>query len=402
MGSFLLHPAPLELSLGPCSYACRYCFVRLNKTVIKTDIRKLQNILQKRFDSDKLVSRLLVDNYPVVISNRSDPFSQTIYTTFVSALTLLTESGIKACFQTKGGTDKQLNEILDIIDYKACWYITISSDDVNIAKAMEPNAPNPESRFKFAEKLVKNGHVVQIAINPCVNSWIKQPVEFVNRLADIGVQGVWLDNLHINNNQSRILSQRDRLIIGDSMLEKVRKPFISEEELDFNDYLESLIKDKNIEFFNSYFTLKSNFYDPFRELYENTFPTFLDVNNVCSDIIRQSGNELGTLTFDEYWNILIDDYPLPEGNLNLRDYVIAKNASVTWSGVIDFKNNTFKNLVKLFWVDSRFKCSPCRTPVMAMAKDVNNNIIYDDNKLPLYVFDPDGTFDETTVILHDN
>jgi hypothetical protein len=86
-GEFLINPVPLEMSLGVCSHGCQYCFAtakpqgdRETQKQVESTIRWLATY----HDKHSLEAQLLQKGYPVVVSNRADPFSRAGFT-FVSA-----------------------------------------------------------------------------------------------------------------------------------------------------------------------------------------------------------------------------------------------------------------------------------------------------------------------------
>jgi len=69
---------PLEFSFARCNYGCVYCYANSNDNYYKFDananlegaIKQLRNNNRKSFAKE-----LLAEGYPVMISNRADPFS---------------------------------------------------------------------------------------------------------------------------------------------------------------------------------------------------------------------------------------------------------------------------------------------------------------------------------------
>ena len=74
-GEFLRHPAALELTANTCRNACAYCFATAHGKEHKGSIKSALNFLIKK-DRKSLKDRLFADGYPILVSNRSDPFSK--------------------------------------------------------------------------------------------------------------------------------------------------------------------------------------------------------------------------------------------------------------------------------------------------------------------------------------
>lgn len=68
--------------------------------------------------------------------------------------------------------------------------LTITTDDTETARILEPNAPPPLERLKTAEKLVAEGIPVAVRIDPIIPYVNENPEPLVKTLAQIGVKHV--------------------------------------------------------------------------------------------------------------------------------------------------------------------------------------------------------------------
>ena len=68
--------------------------------------------------------------------------------------------------------------------------LTITTDDDNVAKAIEPNAPAPSERLKTVEALVRKGIAVTVRIDPVIPFINDDNAELIGRIADLGVKHV--------------------------------------------------------------------------------------------------------------------------------------------------------------------------------------------------------------------
>jgi hypothetical protein len=164
--------------------------------------------------------------------------------------------------------------------------------------------------------------------------------------------------------------------------------------------VKSLAVCEGIQPFSTCNYLPSDFFEPFHRLYGKTFPTTQDAINKLHALDRACAEEdarngaaregYNTLSFDDFWELLTEDRKFPGGKWNLRDYVAALNKSVTYSGPIQMKDSSFKQLARLFWSDGRFKVSPSRNGAFAMALDDDRARLVDDGDMPIYLFNPEG------------
>lgn len=103
-GEFLTSPCPLELSFNFCSHKCLYCFANLGKPGRFADVGRTLRLLQECDNRTTLEASLLRQRYPVVVSNRVDPFAASNHRQSLPVLRVMAGLGIPVAIQTRGGT----------------------------------------------------------------------------------------------------------------------------------------------------------------------------------------------------------------------------------------------------------------------------------------------------------
>jgi len=68
--------------------------------------------------------------------------------------------------------------------------LTITTDDDNIAKTLEPHAPAPSKRIKTVERLVHNGVPLTVRIDPIIPFVNDHPEDLIAKLASLGVKHI--------------------------------------------------------------------------------------------------------------------------------------------------------------------------------------------------------------------
>lgn len=184
-GEFLLTTIPLELSLNYCSHKCAYCFANLNKPNRKAAPQSIVNLLSEIDSRRSLVANLLALKYPVLISNKVDPFAQSNYRLTLQILELLAALRIPVSFQTKGG--KGIEEAMDLIG-PSCFYWSVTASDDSTAARIEPGAPSITERYRQIAMVRSRGHHVWIGANPMHRAWVPDVREFCRRMADNGIK----------------------------------------------------------------------------------------------------------------------------------------------------------------------------------------------------------------------
>lgn len=314
-GELTISPIPLELSLNYCSHKCAFCFANLNAPNRKADVPAIMRLLAEHETRKSPVAQLLRGGYPILFSNKVDPFARSNFAASVPILETLADMGIPVTFQTRGGTG--IDEVLEFLP-PSVWYISISQLDDAIRARIEPGAPRIEERFELIEKLRAHGHRVVLGCNPYVSEWLPDPEPLFARAFDLGAEGVWLDPIHMNRDQRAQLSDREARNLGSHVLEIAaqRRP----DELAQADITNarSLARDVGLEVYSIGESERTDFWRPFFETYPKLFPITQNMVNACWDNLP----DRTLITFDFFCQFMLPE--LPQEQTGLDTYLRAK------------------------------------------------------------------------------
>ncbi len=124
----------------------------------------------------------------ISIANSSDPYPRAEASAGLTrrCLEILIESNCKIQIITKSNIVVRDDDLLSKVPSTVA--LTITTDDDNIAKLIEPHAPLPSQRLRAAQDLIKKGIPVSVRIDPIIPSVNDQPQKLISALANIGVQ----------------------------------------------------------------------------------------------------------------------------------------------------------------------------------------------------------------------
>jgi len=367
VGEFLVSPIPLELSLNYCSHKCAYCFANLNKPDRKADVKALYRYFSAYKEKEDLKSRLLKQGYPVLFSNKVDPFAGSNYQQALPIIEVMLSMGIPIAWQTKGG--KGVDQILKDLP-RACWYISLSFLDDDLRKKIEPGAPSVSERLKLIESLINAGHHVSLGMNPLVPEWLPRPEKLLDKVYSIGVRDVWAEHLHLNYKQIRQMSEREKENIGGDLIKRAQKHRIDQNTYDLIRYTAKYAEDKGMNFFAVGYPYKSGYWDAYYKTYDKLFPIHQEFVNHGEDL------EGGFLTFDDYANECIK--ALPSGKYKL-DHYIATNAHNILQEYRFHNQMEYRDLLRIIWNDPRAKQSLLNTMCFEPAIDEDGKYYFDKN-----------------------
>jgi DNA repair photolyase len=126
----------------------------------------------------------------VSISNSSDPYPSIEATMGLTrkCLEILAESNCQIQLITKSNIvvrdDDLLSKTLSTVS------LTITTDDENTAKLLEPYAPSSNERIKAAQDLTRKGIPVSVRVDPVLPFVNDQPEKLIKTLAAIGVKHI--------------------------------------------------------------------------------------------------------------------------------------------------------------------------------------------------------------------
>lgn len=178
---------PPKLTLNPysgCDHQCVYCYAS-SYIPNFSDCRPKKDLLQNlKWEAAKLKGEI------VSIANSSDPYPRAEATAGLTrkCLEILAQSDCRIQIITKSNIVVRDDDLLS----KTCSTVamTITTDNENIAKQIEPHAPSPSERLRAAEDLTRKGIPVSVRIDPVIPFVNDKPEKLIATLASIGVKHV--------------------------------------------------------------------------------------------------------------------------------------------------------------------------------------------------------------------
>ena len=176
---------PPKLTFNPytgCDHQCIYCYAS-SYIPNFTDCRpKKDQIAALKREAAKL------NGETISIANSSDPYPRAEASAGLTrrCLEILAESNCKIQIITKSNLVVRDDDLLSKIPSTVA--LTITTDDDNLAKLIEPHAPSPSQRLRATQDLIKAGIPVSVRIDPIIPCVNDQPQKLIADLASIGVK----------------------------------------------------------------------------------------------------------------------------------------------------------------------------------------------------------------------
>lgn len=352
-GEFMVSPAPLQLSLNWCSHACSYCFANLNKPDRKADVKELLGQLRNfgQHREETLVSALMRERYPVLISNLVDPFATSNYVISEAVIGQLFDMGIPVALQTRGAVSKPAKAALDaVISYlpPSVWYISIPTLDEDVRKRLEPAAPTIEHRLELIQRLRAKGHEVIIGANPF--DWVGDPHQYLRTIMSLGPRHFWTGLVHFSHEQLRNMPPRSRAAIGEDLIGEATKRVFSKErhesQVDFHDIALEVDADP----FSTDLLMATDFFDIFANVYEKVFPT-------SSQFMWEYGDDLED---DDVYEITMEHFLeyalplLPDGTFHMPGYLFNRDRGYYDKNPGHPKKMPYETLMRTWFNDPTF------------------------------------------------
>jgi DNA repair photolyase len=178
---------PPKLTFNPytgCNYACVYCYAssyipRFFSCRPKSDlIQRLQR------EAAKLKGEI------VSIANSSDPYPRMEAEAGLTrkCLAILSQHDCRIQIITKSTLVTRDTDLLGKVPCTVA--LTITTDDNNTAKLLEPYAPSPAERLKTVETLTSKGIPVSVRVDPIIPFVNDNPERLIATLASMGVKHV--------------------------------------------------------------------------------------------------------------------------------------------------------------------------------------------------------------------
>jgi DNA repair photolyase len=178
---------PPKLTFNPytgCDHGCVYCYASSYIPQF-AKCRPKSNLLKRlQCEAAKLKGET------VSIANSSDPYPRMEATLGLTrrCLEIFAESNCRIQIITKSNLVIRDDDLLSMVPSTVA--LTITTDDAEVARFLEPYAPSPDERLRAAEVLIGEGIPVSVRIDPVIPFVNDQPEELVAALAAIGVRHV--------------------------------------------------------------------------------------------------------------------------------------------------------------------------------------------------------------------
>ncbi|HUK84905.1 MAG TPA: radical SAM protein [Candidatus Acidoferrum sp.] len=178
---------PPKLTFNPytgCDHQCIYCYASSYIPNFR-DLRPKKDLLTAlKREAAKL------NGETISISNSSDPYPNAEASEGLTrrCLEILSESNCKIQVITKSNIVTRDDDLLTKIP--SIVALTITTDDDNLARLIEPHAPLPSQRLRATQDLIKAGIPVSVRIDPIIPLVNDQPQKLISNLASIGVKHI--------------------------------------------------------------------------------------------------------------------------------------------------------------------------------------------------------------------
>jgi len=178
---------PPKLTFNPytgCDHGCVYCYASSYIPQFAKCRPKSGLLLRLQREAAKLKGET------VSIANSSDPYPRLEATAGLTrrCLEILAESNCRLQIITKSNLVIRDDDLLSKVPSTVA--LTITTDDAEVAKILEPHAPSPYARLRAAEDLISKGIPVSVRIDPVIPFVNDKPEKLVATLARIGVRHV--------------------------------------------------------------------------------------------------------------------------------------------------------------------------------------------------------------------
>lgn len=347
------------------------------------------NLLNKHQERDSFAAYLLRERYPIQCSNHVDFFASSNWQIANPIMQTLVAMDIPFSLQTKGS--KHVYEAMEYLP-QTVWYVSIATLNEDIAKKIEPGAFPIRERLKMLEKIVERGDRVTVGINPLVPEWIDDPLRICQELASRGVEGVWVQPLHLSNAQLKVMSQKDKDALGESVIKKARSNarYKNPEVLELYNNIRAIAQECGMEVFDSNQRERSDYFQPYKDVYEKTYPVEQDFVNLCYDLDLPNDTPIYCSDFMDFF---VPKFP--EGEFPLRNHVFAAHNKHDMVKFGDLpKLMSYAQLLHIIWKTDRMNFCPvhCKCFAWAGQKQDDNTwqMFVDDDGLPILMFSREG------------
>jgi len=394
-GEFLISPIPLHLSLNYCSDKCSYCFANLGNPGRRANLQPIMNLLADYPNRTTPVAKLLQAGYPVCVSNLVDPLALSNVEQAMPIMKLITALGIGVQVQTKGGRQRDVDELLSFLP-PSVFYVSIAMQDDDLRAKIEPNAPSIDHRLQLLRQLSASGHRVVVGLNPLVPEWLPDPVPLLEAVREAGATGVWVERLHLSVRQQAAMTERERQVVGEPALRRARLRGPDKSELNHFNQARRQAADLGLECFSIGQGISSTFFAPYEQTYP-TFPTMQGFINQCH--AEGVGRMISFADFCAYF-----EPKLPSWSGNISHYIGAVARAVGREDRGGQKlpaTANYRDILRLIWQDRRIRQCPVRYECFGWAAERGADgwvQLVDEEGLPYLRFVPGGVSDYYTAV----
>lgn len=178
---------PPKLTLNPytgCDHDCLYCYASSYIPKFHVCRPKKDLIPKLRKEAAKLRGEI------VSIANSSDPYPNIEAETGLmrKCLQILTQQNCKIQIITKSTLITRDIDLLKRIPSMAS--LTITTDNDQTARLLEPNTPPPSRRIETAKTLIQKGIATSVRIDPIIPFLNDNPENLIKTLAKIGIKHI--------------------------------------------------------------------------------------------------------------------------------------------------------------------------------------------------------------------
>lgn len=380
-GEFLVSPCPLELSFNYCSHGCAYCFANINKRARWADTQRTMRLIAEMDQRTTLEAQLLRDRYPVVVSNRTDPFAASNYRQSVPIIETMAACGIPMAIQTRGG--RGVDDVLAFLP-PSVWYVSITTLDEAGTKVREPGAPSPQERLELIQKLREAKQEVVVGVNPCVSQWIEDYGELADAIASAGASGVWIGNLHLSHKQLLSMTDREKAALGDDVLLRARRgPAACNDPV--VDKMAEAVRDCGLAVFVDGMMGLTTFWDPWYRCYDRLFPTVSEFVTILDECDLGDECIVSVDMLSEY----VEGY-VPAGKWQCHHYVGAQSHDALERRPMP-SLTTYRELIEYIWQDERIRYHLTTWPQFHWVGEPKTNTVFsDDRGFGFLRYDRDG------------
>lgn len=178
---------PPKLTFNPytgCDHHCLYCYATSYIPNFQVPHPKKELLSALKREAANLKGEI------ISLCNSSDPYPRAEATEGLTrrCLEILVESNCRIQIITKSNLVTRDDDLLCRVP--ATVALTITTDDDQLAKTLEPHAPSSTQRIRAAQDLTKAGIPVSVRIDPIIPNINDQPQKLISTLARIGVKHI--------------------------------------------------------------------------------------------------------------------------------------------------------------------------------------------------------------------